>query len=362
MTILFPSSSDIHWEHASSRYQCVTPGLIAQLQADFFAGRDLGETVPSLGREQAAIIVAETLEADRIVNLPPGKFLTDYRVGPDCDFKSAVLAEILFAVVEEARQEKNEKSEQEWRAYAMASLEQALNSPFASPTLWYEDIFWEIANNLGRDEADQKFAWLKRGLAHTLRFHEGGNALNFLRDLAETHLFMGNLDRGLEMFSSILRHDPADIWTYNAIALTFDRVGLTEIGAQAVRRALALLDAQGEHEKIRPQLERCSTKMAESKLQGRERECSPAVLQEMRAALALEFEAAEPRPLEELSRDLLPDFDAIQVKRPMKLSDIGLPDRAAILKQLRRSSSEQEAAQLEQFQNTTRARKRHKKH
>lgn len=354
-------SPQLAWEHATSRYQCVTPGLIDQLQADFFAGRDPGEFVPDLDSEWAAIVVAETLEADRVVNLPPSRFWEEFRSGPDGDFKNAFLAEILFAVSTEARDKKDKKIQQDWWAYGMAVLEKIANSPTASPTLWYEDIFRELANNINFDEADEKMDWLKRGLAHSLRFHEGGNALNFLRELAETCLFTGDLDRGLDMFASILRHDPADIWTYNSIALTFDRAGLTEIGAQAIRRGLALLDERGDPSKIRRQLENSLTDMEKSEVKGQEQKCSPASLQAIRASLSLDFEAAESRSLEELSRALLPDFNQIPVKRPMKLSDIQLPDRATILKQLTRQH-DQGAVSLEQPPNPKSERKRHKKH
>jgi hypothetical protein len=33
-------------DHASSRYMCVTMGLIDELQRDYFAGRDPGQSVP----------------------------------------------------------------------------------------------------------------------------------------------------------------------------------------------------------------------------------------------------------------------------------------------------------------------------
>jgi len=94
-------------EHAGSRFQCVTVGVIEALQRAYQAGADLGQVIPDIDAEQAAVIVAETLEADRISNLPPERFLEDAGKGPRTDFKRAVLAEIAFAVSDTARDKKN---------------------------------------------------------------------------------------------------------------------------------------------------------------------------------------------------------------------------------------------------------------
>ena len=53
--------------HAMSRYAGVTEGLIAKCQLDFRAGRDLGRSIPNMGAATAEIIVAESLEADRLL-------------------------------------------------------------------------------------------------------------------------------------------------------------------------------------------------------------------------------------------------------------------------------------------------------
>ena len=359
MSHLFPKPN---WEHASSAYQCVTMGLIDFLQTEFFAGReDFSDAVPSLSREQAAAIVAETLEADRAWNLPPSQLLSDYRLGPDNDFKRAVLAGILFEVAKTARQNKDPEGERFWQAAAMAALEEALLSPFASPMLWYEDIFWEMVFALEHDETDEKRDWLKRGLAFNLRFHEGNNALNFLRDLAETYMEGGDLDQGLQMFATLLRHDPADLWTYNHIAITFDQYGLTEIGAQAIRRALELPDDTGEREKLRPQLEKCLDAMQKSQLRGREKAVSPPILQALRAALSLDFNAAIERPLEALCHELVPGLDKVPVKRAVKLADISLPERKTTWKHLASLSAGKTEELKQQAGKIKTKRKRHKR-
>jgi hypothetical protein len=49
----------------------------------------------------------------------------------------------------------------------------------------------------------------------------------------------------------------------------------------------------------------------------------------------LEFNAGKPRSSEALCRELVPDIDEMPVKRPLEPSDFPLPDRAAILEEMR---------------------------
>jgi hypothetical protein len=54
------------WEHAGSRFMCVTLGVIDDLQTLFFNGLSLVDAIPGIDGYKAAVIVAETLEADRV--------------------------------------------------------------------------------------------------------------------------------------------------------------------------------------------------------------------------------------------------------------------------------------------------------
>lgn len=224
------------WEHAQSRFQRVTKGVIHQLQSDFFAGRNLGDSIPDVSSEEAAVMVAESLEADIIWNLDPQELLQGaVKKRLDCDFLRVALAEIFFQVVDTAHRMKDTNAAKTLWSFAMASLEDAADSQTASPLLDYEDIFWELSQK-SRDETNEEaIDWLKRGLAHDLHFENGSNAISILRDLAELHLQAGHLDQGLQILTAVLLQDPADIWTYNIIAISFDRYGLNRLGSQAIQ-------------------------------------------------------------------------------------------------------------------------------
>jgi hypothetical protein len=110
------------------------------------------------------------------------------------------------------------------------------------------------------------------------------------------------------------------------MAISFDEFGLTEVGAEATRRGLELLDVYGDPEDLRNQLNDCLERMHTSERHGREAEVTPTVLAEVRAALALDFDGGKPCTPEALCRELVPDLDKMPVKRPMTPADFPLPD------------------------------------
>jgi tetratricopeptide (TPR) repeat protein len=322
--------SFLYDEHAYSRYCRVMLDVIHELQLAYVFHRDLGSIIPDMDRDTAEIIVAETLEADRVVNLEPEQLLDAQFVQPGrmSDFKRAALAEIFFEVQDFAREMDNESSTQNMWTLAMVNLEELARSPLASPLLWYEDIFIDLAGaSIGEPEA---VYWAKRALAHNLRYFEGLGAVDYLRDLVEAYLGVDELDTALSILAGILRYDPAYIWTYNLMAISFDRYGLVELGTSATQRGLALIDARGDEEELHRQLTDCLADMEKAERRGREAEVDPQVLDELRRALALDFEEGEDREPADLLRDLVPDIDEVEVKRPMRPSDFPLPSRASL--------------------------------
>ena len=166
---------------------------------------------------------------------------------------------------------------------------------------------------------------MKRGLAHDLRYHEGMDADGLLRELAETYLRVDELDQGLAVLAGLLRNDPSDTWTYNVMALSFDRFGLADLGMEVTQRGLELLEATGDPEKLHDQLANALNDMQQSERRGREAEVEPTVLADFCAALALDFGAGQRRPVTELCWELVPDLDQVPVKRPKERPDLPPP-------------------------------------
>lgn len=316
--------------HAGSRYGNISAEVIHELQHAYAAGRDLGSIFPYIDGDTAAIFVAESLEADRIWNLSPLQLFNPAHVKPDLmsDFKRAVLSEIFFELASVARERDMEGSREPY-AVAMANLDELARSPLASPMLWYVGIFLDLAEE-DRD-THHGIDWIKRALAHDLHHGGGESVIELLRDLSRMYLASDDLDTGLSILAALLHHDPAYIWTYNGIALSFDRCGLVDLGLQAARRGLALIDARGDEERLRDQLERCLDSLAEGDPRGREAEVDPEVLAAFKRGLTLDFDAGTHQSPATICRTLVPDLDEIPVKRAMQPSDFPLPGRANVV-------------------------------
>jgi tetratricopeptide (TPR) repeat protein len=303
--------------HAYSRYTCVTAGAIEKLQQDYLAGRDLGRSIPGMDETRATIIVAESLQADRLWEMLPQILMESSPQPPKepmNDWSRATMAELFFDLVDMARELEDKRQARDYWALGWAMLEEACKSPTLSPLLWYEGIYFDVGHELRARGEREAVDFFKRALAHNLRHSDGENASTHLADLAETYLWIEDLDTGLRILTALLRNDPGDIWTYNAMAVTFDEFGLTQVGAEATRRALELVEATGDPEDLQGQLEGCLERMGESKQQGREAEVDETVLAGLRAALTLDFDRGEHRPIAELCHELVPDLDRVPVK------------------------------------------------
>jgi len=112
------------WEHAQSRYQCVPVKTIHKLQSDFLAGRDLGISVPEISTNDAAVIVAESLEADIIWNRNTVEVLTGgIKKRRMSDFKRAAVSEIFITLSDDAYSKGNKKDIKTLWALEKANLE-----------------------------------------------------------------------------------------------------------------------------------------------------------------------------------------------------------------------------------------------
>ena len=304
-----------------SRYTGVTEGVIEVCQRDYAAGhQDVGHSIPDLGPTKATLIAIQSLAADALIESHL-LVLMGKPLGSLDDWSLAVLAEIFLTLVKEIKDEATVRPEDvKWMEQrAWDALEQALDSPTASPMLWYEGIFFELAERYRLEGDPRAIALLKRGLAHSLRYEKGGNATTFLRDLAEAHLWLGDLERGLEILTGLLRNDPTDIWVYNTAGYVLGHVGLVELGIEAIQRGLEVIAATGDPERLHRQFLNCLNDLRENASQGQQAALEPATLAAFRAALALDPGAGLGLPVAKLCRELVADLDQVPVKEPLEL-------------------------------------------
>lgn len=313
-------------EHAMSRYAAVTASVIDALQSAHSAGRDLSAVIPGLDATRGAVIVAESIEADALQNASAEALFTK----PFNDFSDwalSVLAEILFDVIRAMAGSTRPIPDhlQTLEARAWAALEQVLDSPSASPLLWYEDIYFDVAQEYRLRRDPRALSIMKRGLAHSLRFNDGDNAEPFLRDIAETHLRFGELNEALRLYTALIRNEPDNIWHYNSIALTFAYAGLARLGIQATERGLHLISATGDPERLSDQFRDSLAGLEASTATDREQEIDPALLADFRQSLTLGFDAGRSLPYPTLAHELVPDLASMPVKGPAQMPTLPSP-------------------------------------
>jgi tetratricopeptide (TPR) repeat protein len=306
--------------HASTRYQQVDEAVIEELQRTFTAGGDLYRAAPWISYQNKRIILAETLDADQLVGMTARRLsMEDPDVGPMTDFKRAALADMLLeaplAAVGSSAGSPHE-------ARALALLEEVATSPHASPLLAYEPLYRDLAESALLEDDPVALDWLRRALAHNLRYHKGDDVLFDLIDLASAYMQLGELDVGLTILTRLLHHDPGNIWIYRFIATGFQVLGLTALGLRGASRGMALLDESDDPEDLRDDFYMAQIELQTSPTKGREAEVSTEVLEAFDAALQLDFDAGQPRTVQELYDALVPAGDQVPVKAPLRFEDL----------------------------------------
>jgi tetratricopeptide (TPR) repeat protein len=329
------------WEHAQSRYQCVPVKTIDKLQSDFLAGRDLSQSVPEINANDAAVIVAESLEADIIWNRDTVEVLTGgIKKRRMSDFKRAAISEIFIALSDDAYQRGRQTDIKTLWALEKANLQELASTPTASPLLDYAEIYLNLSQNSTDASNKDAIHWMKMRLAHDLQYNEGNDAVHILHDLADLYLAAKKFDQGLGILTAMLKYDPVNVWTYNNIAVSFEGYGLGSLGIHAAKRGLQLIELQGDKEGVQDQLEDALEPSQGHK--GKAYKVNPLVLAEFQRALQLDFQSRLGIPVKQLCRDVIQDFNQIPVKRPLTTEEFPLPNMAEIsslLQELQKANS-----------------------
>lgn len=289
--------------HAMSRYADITATVIHKAQIDYRQGRDLSKTSRRFEAWEIAVIAKETIEGDEIAVLPEKRL-------PDLDLEG--LSDWALAILAERYQERGQNAPA-WEIY-----ERILGRPEASITLWYEEIYYQVAqHHLWNGEQEKAFDYLRRCLAHNISHNDGRSVDEFLRDHARFHVRAGHLDQGLQIWTAVLQYDPSDVWTYNQLGFNLPRNGLADLTEETMERGLELLDEIGDAEGLRDQFHMLLEDARTAEERGREGEVSPDVLQAFREALHLPFDTKSDGSIINLAHELIPNLDKVPVKQPM---------------------------------------------
>ncbi|MBN1248137.1 MAG: hypothetical protein JXC32_10800 [Anaerolineae bacterium] len=322
---------DAPQQHATTRYQRIPDAIIDEVQRTYREGGDLYKVAPWLAYDVKRTILAVTLDADRVAKLPLRLLLEDEAaLGPATDLKRAVVAELLANLPAAARAR---ASDEAIEARTMTLMEEAGRSPTACPTLHYEPLYRDLAEAAllaeDNDERAKALDWLKRAIAHNLRFEKGDDVVNGLIDLSSAYMQIGDLDQGLAILTRLLERDPADVWVYRFIATGFGVLGLGSLGLRAAARGIELVDDETDEE-LHDELLMAQFELQSRPRQSREAEISSAVLEAFEAALALPPDAGREEAPEALCQALVPGWVDVPVKAPLRYRDLPEPLRQAV--------------------------------
>ncbi len=301
--------------HAMSRFFSVTASVIDACQRDYLAGRPPNHTVSYLALTDARIIVAESLEADALLTLGLEELVARLQ-DPVGDWGLVVAYEMVTTLAELGRERGKATQEQLDTLHhaALSILERVLDSPAASPLVWYDEVFSEVAQDyvrVGRS-ARRRTAGAAAGAHPALRqqgsVEMGQTSVSCCVTWPTLSCLLGEYERGLALYAALVCNDPTDIWVYNSFALIADDVGLPRVGAEAARRGLALLDAEGDPDKIRGQIAKQLQRLEAGSVADREDELPAAALADLRAALKSDFVPGPQLPWADFARALVPEL------------------------------------------------------
>ena len=326
------AKSDRQGKHAATHYQRISEEIIDELQRTSRTGGDLYRVASWISHEDKRIIVAVTLDADQVVTLSLRRLVDEAGPGPMTDFKRAVVADLLAEAPAAAD---GPTSAEALEQRAMALLQDVALSPTVSPLLDYEPLYRDLAEAalLVEDDPTTRATavdWLKRAVAHNLRYEKGDDVIFGLIDLASAYLQLDNLDLGLTMLADLLRREPANIWVYRFMATGLGVVGLHALAQRAAARGLVLADETDDPEDLHDEFLMSEFELEAGPKGGREAQASPAVLADILGALALDFGSGIPASPDELCEELVPGWDDVPVKAPLRWSDLPAAIREGI--------------------------------
>lgn len=300
---------------ASMRFLGATPGYVDALVSAYIRGADMGEVVPGTGRVEAEHFASGAITAILVAELP---IATDDISSETAASDFPMLA--LHERLEDAAGELPFPERAPLYERARRVLRCVAETPIATIAVWYGDIYAELAHDAAhrRDPAAIEFA--RRAVADTVFREKGRDVRPELRDLAHVSLRLGRND-GAAMFASVLRHDPADIWTYVVLGHAADDAGMPDLGAHAARRGLDVLAPRtdGDAHSLRTQLKE---RLADGPGRHVARvDVSEVALVELRAALDAPGAGTGANDVE-LAHVLVPDLASVRRKRDPEEADL----------------------------------------
>jgi len=168
-----------------------------------------------------------------------------------------------------------------------AVIELILRSPEHGELVAYDELYFDLMENeRWTGNIPPALRWAYAAFAYEEQHSPGLNRMGRYRDVGETYLQAEAFDTGLAIFTRCLEADPADVWTYNILALSLPRIGLSDLAVEMLDRGLELV-ARDDSEGLKDQFEGLRREAVDKAAHSQSRlsEVNPKILDALRAAM-----------------------------------------------------------------------------
>lgn len=301
------------YHHMTSRYARLTAEAIDHCVEVVRDATEVLDSSPLFDAVDLIVSAREILEAEHLLEAKGADFL-EGDLSVDSDWTLACLADAMQGASSMLRERGNTEMADHLHARALSALRLLAESPWRSPLVSYHEVFSTLRDEPGMRRDPARLRYQASYIVHDLEQMKGANVLSGLRDLAELHYVRGNRERAVEIFVKLLRHDPGDVWTHDAIASLLARE-LPELARAAAQRALEVIDV-ADTRRIVPQLQR---QVAE--LTGKKDGERPANAESLLEALRLDPANGERHSLRKLCKLVAPETAQVVKKARPPLPD-----------------------------------------
>ena len=330
-----------------SRYTSCTPGVIDTCVRAVAAEAGIDDVLPvlpDLTAHRVALIAKDALEAAEAGDL-------EHHDATGSDHLLTLIAEARFRAGDSYERQGMIETAETARNGARAALEQVAASSDRSSVIWYGDIYREVAGELVRRGDRLGIVRQIEGIADGLGEDRAPNLDSEIQDLAFLYMHAGDFQAGLRLLTGLLRSDPSDVWSYNAMAIRLPSFGLRSLGKLAAQRGLELV-RRGDPDRLEKQLRGLANEISADA----DRSEAPAdEIENLRDALHhADFDVVEDISPRDLAVRLVPEVTTARVKAlppmpsPEALSKIAAGLRA-VLRSTRVEAPSQGAALRDAF-------------
>ncbi len=302
-------------DYALTMYTTAHLTKLETCQRDIVLGRDLSKTIPGRSAEWVRAAAEESSKAeqlaDHLIRMSDEELIA-YPLENLDDTSSTTLAQIMW---ERAMSESNRETSEALLMRNDEALVGALHSPQGSVLVDYDWLFSDTAENPCQSNDRDPIDILILSLAHNLAHDAGRKVPGILRHMASIYLASGEIEPGIRIVGELLKHDPRDFDTYHSAAIELSNLKCTSLALVVANRGLEMALETSSFSEEADDLAFHTECLKKHSTEDRVPPISPQTSSLLQKALQTPFDTRTHLSAQALVRRVIPEIDAIQVKR-----------------------------------------------